>query len=179
MYPMSLYESRESNGEISLQTLFDSDINGITSSLSFENLVFAACRGGWPASQSARSDKAKPFIAKDYLNVICAEDISRVDNVKRNPTLARLILLSYTRNLCTLTQKTKMLVYVTVEMKRTSMTAFEDYVGALEKLFVIEGIEAWCIAILGNGDKKLQKAQFCRSLDCCGRNGRIAKKSGT
>ncbi len=150
MYPMSLYESKESNGEISLQTLFDNkefDIDGITSPLSVEELIFAACRGGWPASLNAKSDKAKLFIAKDYLNVICDEDISRVDDVKRNPTLARLILRSYARNLCTLTQKTKMLADVTVEMEMTSMTTFDDYVGALEKLFVIEDIEAWCPAI--------------------------------
>ena len=67
------------------------DIDGITSSLSIENLIFAACRGRWPASLNAKSDKAKLFIAKDYLNIICDEDISRVDDVKRNPTLARLI----------------------------------------------------------------------------------------
>lgn len=150
MYPMSLYESQESNGEISFQALFDDDaldIDGITSALSIENLIFAACRGGWPASLNAKSDKAKLFIAKDYLNIICDEDISRVDDVKRNPTLARLILRSYARNLCTLTQKTKMLADVSVEMEATSMTTFDDYVGALEKLFVLEDIEAWCPAI--------------------------------
>ena len=150
MYPMSLYESRESNGEISLQTLFGNkgfDIDGITSPLSVEELIFAACRGGWPASLNAKSDKAKLFIAKDYLNVICDEDISRVDDVKRSPALARLILRSYARNLCTLTQKTKMLADVSVEMETASMTTFDDYVGALEKLFVLEDIEAWCPAI--------------------------------
>lgn len=150
MYPMSLYESQESNGEISFQALFDDDaldIDGITSALSIENLIFAACRGGWPASLNAKSDKAKLFIAKDYVNIICDEDISRVDDVKRNPTLARLILRSYARNLCTLTQKTKMLADVSVEMEATSMTTFDDYVGALEKLFVLEDIEAWCPAI--------------------------------
>lgn len=150
MYPMSLYESQESNGEISFQALFDDDaldIDGITSALSIENLIFAACRGGWPASLNAKNDKAKLFIAKDYLNIICDEDISRVDDVKRNPTLARLILRSYARNLCTLTQKTKMLADVSVEMEATSMTTFDDYVGALEKLFVLEDIEAWCPAI--------------------------------
>lgn len=63
-----------------------------------------------------KSDKAKLFIAKDYVNVICDEDISKVDNVKLNPVLARLILRSYARNLCTLIKKTKMLADITVEM---------------------------------------------------------------
>lgn len=150
MYPMSLYESQESNGSISLQQLFDDpefDIDGETSALSIEQIIFAACRGGWPASLNVKSDKAKLFIAKDYVNVICDEDISKVDNVRRNPVLARLILRSYARNLCTLVQKTKMLADITVEMETTSMTTFEDYVGALERLYVIEDIDAWCPAI--------------------------------
>lgn len=87
------------------------------------------------------------FIAKDYVNVICDEDISKVDNVRRNPVLAWLILRSYARNLCTLIQKTKMLADITAEMATTSMTTFEDYVGALERLYVIEDIDAWCPAI--------------------------------
>lgn len=150
MYPMSLYESQESSGSISLQQLFDDpdfDIDGEMSALSIEEIIFAACRGGWPASLGVKSDKAKLFIAKDYVNVICDEDISKVDNVKRNPILARLILRSYARNLCTLVQKTKMLADITVEMETTSMTTFEDYVGALERLYVIEDIDAWCPAI--------------------------------
>ena len=84
---------------------------------------------------------------KDYINVVCNEDISRIDNVQRNPSLARLILRSYGRNVCTLIQKTKMLADVSVEMESISMKTFDDYVSALERLFVIENIEAWCPAI--------------------------------
>lgn len=147
---MSLYESQESNGTVSLQQLFDDpefDVDGATSALSIEEIIFAACRGGWPASLGVKNEKAKLFIAKDYVNVICEEDISKVDNVRRNPVLARLILRSYARNLCTLVQKTKMLADITVEMETTSMTTFEEYVGALERLYVIEDIDAWSPAI--------------------------------
>jgi len=71
--------------------------------LSIEGLIFAACRGGWPASLDNRmSDVAKLLIAKDYVNVICEEDISRVDKRQRNPSLVKLIMRSYARNLCTL-----------------------------------------------------------------------------
>ncbi len=150
MYPMSLYESHESNGKISLQELFDNmdlDIDGITSELSIEELVFAACRGGWPASLDNMSDAAKLLIAKDYVNIICEEDISRVDKRQRNPALARLIMRSYARNLCTLAKKTSMLADVSIEMEGTAMSTFDDYVSALEKLFVIEDIEAWSPAI--------------------------------
>ena len=66
MYPMSLYESKESNGKISLRELFDNkelDIDGIVSNLSIEELIFAACRGGWPASLDDMSMAAKLLIA--------------------------------------------------------------------------------------------------------------------
>ena len=150
MYPMSLYESLESNGNVSLRRLFDEpnyDIDGAMSGLSIENLIFAACRGGWPASLDEISEAAKLLIAKDYVDIICSEDISRVDKVKRNPSLARLILRSYARNICTLAKKTSMLADVAEEMESTSMPTFDGYVGALEKLFVINDIEAWSPAI--------------------------------
>ena len=146
MNPMSLYESKESNGQISLKQLFDNpeaDIDGLTTTLTIENLIFAACRGGWPATLDNISDTAKLLIAKDYVNVICDEDVSRVDGRRRNPNLARLILRSYARNLCTLAKKTSMLADVSVEMESTSMTTFDDYVETFEKLFVIQDIEAW------------------------------------
>lgn len=150
MYPMSLYESKESNGKISLRELFDNqklDIDGITSDMSIEKLIFAACRGGWPASLDNMSMEAKLLIAKDYVDIICNEDISKIDKTQRNPTLSKLIIRSYARNLCTLAKKTNMLADVSVEMEGTSINTFNDYVEALEKLFVIEDIEAWCPAI--------------------------------
>lgn len=150
MYPMSLFESLESNGAVSLRRLFDEpdyDIDGETSQLSVEQLIFAACRGGWPASLGDMSRVAKLLIAKDYVDVICNDDISKVDKVRRNPALARLILRSYARNICTLAKKTSMLADVSEEMEGTSMPTFDDYVGALERLFVIDDIEAWSPAI--------------------------------
>ncbi len=151
MYPMSLFESRESNGSVSLRRLFDEpdyDIDGMTSDLSIEKLIFAACRGGWPASlDDDMSDAAKLLIAKDYVDIVCEEDISRVDKVRRNPVMARLILRSYSRNLCTLAKKTSMLADVAEEMEAVSMPTFDDYVEALEKLYVIDDIEAWSPAI--------------------------------
>lgn len=133
-----------------MQTLFDnpaSDIDGITSSLSVEVLIFAACRGGWPASLAEMSDAAKLLIAKDYVNIICNDDISRADQRQRNATLARLIMRSYARNLCTLAKKTTILADVAVEMESVSMPTLDEYLGVLERLFVIEDVEAWCPAI--------------------------------
>lgn len=97
------------------------DIDGIMLDMSVEKLIFAACRGEWPESITALNNKAQLLIAKDYINVVCNEDISRIDNVQRNPSLARLILRSYGRNVCTLIQKTKMLADVSVEMEGISI----------------------------------------------------------
>lgn len=150
MYPMSLYESKESSGEISLLELFDNknlDIDGITSKLSIEDLIMSACRGGWPDSLNVKSEKAKLLIAKDYLNKVCNDDITRADDVQRSPELARLILRSYARNLCTLAKKTAMLEDVRAEMEMTVQATFDDYVDVLKRLFVLEDIDAWCPAI--------------------------------
>ena len=174
MYPMSLYESEESNGKISLKELFDDkdlDIDGITSDLTIEELIFAACRGGWPASLDSMSDEAKLLIAKDYVRIICDQDVSKVDKVDRDPALARLILRSYARNLCTLAKKTNMLADVSVEMEGTSMTTFNSYVRALEKLFVIEDIEAWSPAIRSKTVIRTGKALLHSTLDSRGRLG--------
>lgn len=150
MYPMSLFESGESNGKVSLKALFDNaqiDIDGISSDLSAEALIFAACRGGWPASLRRKSDAAKLMIAKDYINNICESDISTVDGVQRNPAWTSMILRSYARNVSTLAKKTN--IYKDVSANADSMTAvtMDSYLNALEKLFVIEDIDAWCPAI--------------------------------
>ena len=150
MYPMSLYESGESGGSISLKALFDApalDIDGAASELSIEGLIFAACRGGWPISLRRRSDSARLMIARDYLNNICESDISTVDGVQRNPAWTALILRSYARNVSTLAKKAN--IYKDVAANADSMTyvTMDAYLNALEKLFVIEDIEAWCPAI--------------------------------
>lgn len=150
MYPMSLYESMESTGEISFLELFDNkelDIDGVTSKLSVEDLILSACRGGWPDTLKIKDDRAKLLIAKDYLNKVCEDDISRVDGVKRNSELARLILRSYARNLCTLAKKSAMLNDVKAEMETIAQSTFDEYVDALSRLYVIEDIDAWCPAI--------------------------------
>lgn len=150
MYPMSLFESQESNGEVSLKAVFSDpslDIDGITTDLSIEELIFATCRGGWPAALRRKSNAAKLMTAKDYLSNICESDISTVDGVQRNPAWTEMILRSYARNVSTLAKRTN--IYKDVAANADSMTSatMEAYLNALEKLFVIEDIEAWCPAI--------------------------------
>ncbi len=151
MIPMSLWESRESNGKISLQELFDNpnlDIDGITSDMQLEDIIFAACRGGWPGTIKIQNPKAKLLIARNYIDTVCKEDISRVDKTKRDERLTRMILRSYARNISTLAKSSSILADITVSGEVTcSKPTLEDYVGALAKLYVIKDIEAWCPAI--------------------------------
>lgn len=150
MYPMSLWESQDSSGEVSLKELFDNpdyDIDGATSKLSIPELIRVACRGGWPVTLRLK-EKAALLIAKDYLNSVCEQDISAVDKKQRNPKVAKQILRSYARNISTIAKKTSILADVIASGEITiSMDTFDDYIGALEKLFVIQDIEAWCPAI--------------------------------
>jgi hypothetical protein len=151
MLPMSLWESRESTGEVSLSRLFnepDYDIDGCRSKMSIEDLIFAACRGGWPATFVARSKKSQLLIARNYVRTVCNEDISRIDKKQRNEKLAMRILRSYARNISTLAKKTSMLADVVASGDmECSIDTFSDYVDALERLFVIQDIDAWCPAI--------------------------------
>ena len=150
MYPMSLYESGESNGQISLKTLFDqpdADIDGVTSPLSIEQLIFAACRGGWPATLRRKSQEAQLLTAREYITNICESDVSTVDSVQRNPVWTSLILRSYARNISTLAKKTNILKDVSANADGITAPTLDSYLNALERLFVIEDIDAWCPAI--------------------------------
>ena len=151
MLPMSLWESHESTGEVSLHTLFDDssyDIDGKRSDMSIEQLIFAAARGGWPASLFSRNDKARLLIAKNYVRTVCREDISRIDGKQRDEKTATMILRSYARNISTLATKKTLLGDVTASGEVScSMDTFDDYTKALRRLFVIQDIDAWCPAI--------------------------------
>ena len=150
MYPMSLYESKESNGKISLNDLFQNpniDIDGITSGLSIEELVFASCRGGWPSSLNKKTEKAKLFEAQNYITNICDSDVSTVDGVKKNPQRVRAVLQSYARNISTLASDKTILKDVSSNYMDISEPTLFSYLNALERLYVIEDIPAWCPSI--------------------------------
>ena len=148
MYPMSLYESEESNGTVSLQELFDNPdgFDGCHSDLDIDGIIYAICRGGWPSVFKMKSDKARLKIAKDLFIQTVETDISNVDNVTRNPVWAEAILKSYARNICTLAD-TKTIYKDASSSTGMSESTFFDYVSALEKLYIVDDIDAWCPAI--------------------------------
>lgn len=148
MYPMSLLESGESNGTVSLLSLFNApqSFEGCRSDMSIDDVIFAICRGGWPGTLSIKSRKAKLEIARDLYKQTYSVDISRIDGVKRNPDLAQMVLRSYARNICTLAEAKTVLADVRANYDVSDTTIY-DYIDALEKLFIIDDMDAWSPSI--------------------------------
>ena len=151
MYPMSLFESRESNGSISIRDVFDGNFNdGAKSDLDINDLIFAACRGGWPMSLLSSERDVSLFHAKDYVQSICHSDIGEVDRRERDPAKTRAILRSYARNISTLAKDSVVYKDVVANHSMSDRT-FGDYLKALKRLRIIEDVEAWCPAIRSKG----------------------------
>lgn len=148
MYPMSLYETGESNGEISLIKLFDNPdkFNGCKSNITIDDVIFSICRGGWPQSIRNTDKKSQLQIAKSLFKQTYSVDISSIDNVKRNPRIASAIIQSYSRNICTLANNKTIYNDVTSTNDVTE-TTIRDYIDALERLYIIDDIDAWCPSI--------------------------------
>ncbi|MCQ2742325.1 MAG: DUF4143 domain-containing protein [Bacilli bacterium] len=144
MYPMSLYETGESNGTVSIIDLFDnkSSFNGCVSQLSLDDLIYAICRGGWPRCLITDDKEAKLMVAQELFEQTFNVDISKVDGARRNPLWAKAILQSYARNICTTADSKTIYEDVKINASMSEVTYF-DYVAALEKLYIVEDIEAW------------------------------------
>ncbi len=147
MRPMSLFESGESNGGVSIKALFNKSAdNPIVSAntLGIEDLAFLACRGGWPRASIQEDKEIALDQALNYYESVVANDISRADGVSRNEQRTRLLMRSYARNQG---------AQVSNGMLKSDMgandssTLDEDtvssYVNALKKIFVIEDLPAW------------------------------------
>jgi predicted AAA+ superfamily ATPase len=142
MRPMSLFESDESNGKVSIKDLFEGQTDiAAKSTLTIEQIAYAICRGGWPAA--VKSGKQSPRIAMNYVDAVINLDIHRVDGVEKDPERVRLLLQSLARNISTLaTSKTIMDDIQANEASITDKT-LNSYLNALRRLFVIEDVHAW------------------------------------
>lgn len=144
MRPMSLYESGESSGAISLSDLFDGKpIEVQQNVLEVEDIAYLTCRGGWPWATIIPREVALDQ-AFDYVDSVIQRDIQRVDKVKRNAERAKLLLRSYARNI------SQQVSYSTIRKDMLSNDAstldedtVADYIKAFKKLFVIEDLAAW------------------------------------
>lgn len=144
MRPMSLYESGESTGSVSLKDLFEGKTPDIQQcELEIDDIAYLTCRGGWPWATLIPRNIALDQ-AFDYVDSVTKRDIQRVDKVKRSSERARLLLRSYARNI------SQPASYATIRKDMLSNDAstldedtVADYVKALKKLFVIEDLAAW------------------------------------
>ena len=143
MRPMSLYESRESNGSVSLADLFERkhDIEGI-STLTIEQIAFAICRGGFPATLG-KSEKLALQMSVEYVEAIIHQDISQVDGIDRNPNRVRVLLRSLARNIAT--QATIPTIIKDIEATETTLSdkTIAEYYNALQRIFIAEPMPAW------------------------------------
>ena len=144
MRPMSLYESRESNGKISLRALFDGKQQdaGVISELTIEQISYALCRGGWPASINL-TGKPALRMAMDYVEAIINQDISRVDGIEKNPERVRLLLRSLARNIATTATYQTIKEDIEAIDIRISDKTINTYFNALRRIFVVEDLLAW------------------------------------
>lgn len=145
MRPMTLYESGESNGTVSIKDdLFTNNSSfAAINSLELEDIARLMCRGGWPGACIINSDKALK-IADEYITAVTNIDISRVDNVKRSPEFTKRLMRSYARHQST--QASIATIYADIvshDNESLSEETITSYINALKQLYVIEDVQAW------------------------------------
>lgn len=145
MRPMSLWESGESNGTVSLGNLFKTQAKvGSNNELNMEQIAYLVCRGGWPKSISKSLEKAALSQAIEYFEAIARSDISRVDNVRRDEERAKRLMRSYARLQGTQTSAATILADIASnESEEISEDTVSSYLRALKEIFVIEDMPAW------------------------------------
>ena len=143
MRPMSLYESGDSTGDVSLASLFESQPISGCSDLDLDRLTFLICRGGWPESVNMDDDVALDQ-AFDYIDAVIRNDMSRVDDIRRDPQKVRMLLRSYARNQGTQISQASISADISSnDTEGVSEETVSEYLQALRKLYVIEDMKAW------------------------------------
>jgi len=145
MRPMSLWESGESTGEVSLSELFEGrEFTGGTAQVSLEDVAFACCRGGWPAVIGMKG-KIALNQAFDYVESVTASDITKPDGIRRDPDTALRIMRSLSRLQGTQAANTVIADDIAAHEPDTcNEDTVYSYIGALKKIFVVEDMQAWC-----------------------------------
>lgn len=162
MRPMSLWESGESSGEVSLQTLFSGEAFTVADAkpLSLDDISFLVCRGGWP--QSVGRTGARGLVtAQEYVDGIAESDLSRVDGIPRNPDRVRRLLRS-----CARLQGTQSnLSAIRKDMSANDIRTLDEdtihsYVNALKKIFVVDDLAAWCPNLRAKGAIRMADTRY-------------------
>ena len=144
MRPMSLWESGESTGGVSLMGLFDGTLDeiGSKSRMTIPDIAHAICRGGWPESIHL-PERASLRIATNYVRAVVEEDIHRVDGVEKNPERVKRLLRSLARNISTLAATETIVGDMRGGEASASDKTVNAYLNALRRLFLVEDTPAW------------------------------------
>ena len=143
MRPMSLFESMDSNGQVSLNDLFGGKDISSTDNHSIEDIAFLICRGGWPAALN-RTEKVALRQAFDYYDAVVNDDISRADGVKRDSERTKRVMKSYARNVSTqVSLETIRSDVISNDIETFDKESLYGYLNALKRIFVIEDSPAW------------------------------------
>lgn len=142
---MSLWESEDSTGDVSLEELFinPDTVDGV-SDIDLDRLAYLTCRGGWPKAVLKKSEKAALAQAFDYYDSVVSNDIKRVDDIDRDEELTKRIMRSYARSQGT--QATVGTILADIKSngdERMSDSTVYSYIKALKEIFVIEDSIAW------------------------------------
>lgn len=144
MRPMSLYESGESTGEVSLKSLFAGNLNvDGENTLDIDKLAYLVCRGGWPQAVGLKTEAALQQ-AFDYYDAVVKSDINRADGVNKNPERVKRIMKSYARNQGSQVASTVIAQDIAAnEAETVNEDTVHSYIEALKKIFVVEDMSAW------------------------------------
>ena len=155
MRTMTLYESNESNGEISLKELFDGTTDGDgMSMLSIERLAFALTRGGWPASINDKESVALRRVS-DYVEAVINADISRVDEVEKSPARVRALMRSLARNVSTMANFSTIRNDIAGDEDTISEKTIASYMNALRRIYITNQFDHPILSHLDNHSQKL------------------------
>ena len=162
MRPMSLWESEESSGTVSLGALFKGlpFKPGKAIDRSLKDTAYLVCRGGWPQSVLQGGELALDR-AFEYVDAVVNSDISRVDGVSRDPRRVRLLLRSYARQQGTQSTIVNIRKDMTIgDGHGPDDDTVSSYLNALRKIFVIEDSEAWCPALRSRAAIRMSPTRY-------------------
>ena len=144
MRPMSLYESGDSTGEVSLQNLFERpDRIAGTNDFDIDRLAFLICRGGWPYAVGMK-EKPSLLQAEDYYEAVIKSDINRADGVSKNPERVKRLMRSFARNQGTQISNTMLRDdIISNDTESLNEDTIASYINALKNIFVVEDMAAW------------------------------------
>ena len=144
MRTMSLWESKDSTGEVSLKDLFGSNQNiSGKQSQSLSRIAYLLCRGGWPEAAVSEDENIAQKAAMDYVASLVETDIVNIDGIRRNPARARAILRAYARNISTPARLATIQGDIEANDAVLDPRTLDSYINVFRKLFVIEDVESW------------------------------------